>query len=106
MKKVLILFTFLLSLNFANSTVYPFAQKPDYEKYGRIAISVVKEDYPGKDVVEYEYKGRQKISNTEVMDSFRFEVLENGKPTFVLVKIIHNLNNEKLLNLSVEEQPK
>ncbi|WP_075980566.1 DUF3889 domain-containing protein [Bacillus massilinigeriensis] len=106
MKKNIFSMTMLISLLLSFHSMNTLAQKPDYEKYGRIAISVVKEDYPGQDIVEYQYMGRQKVSNSEVMDNFRFEVLENKKPKFVLVKIIHNLNNEKLLNLSVEETDK
>ncbi|MFB6469271.1 DUF3889 domain-containing protein [Cytobacillus sp. Hz8] len=106
MKRISILLSIVISIFLIFQSGNGHAQKTDYEKYGRIAISVVKEDYPGKEVVEYQYMGRQKVSATEVMDSFRFEVLENKKPKFVIVKIIHNLNNQKLLNLSIEEQEK
>ncbi|MBS4188719.1 DUF3889 domain-containing protein [Bacillus sp. FJAT-49705] len=80
------------------------AEQPDYEKYGRIAIEVVKEDYPGVDVVEYQYKGRQKVSDTDVMDSFAFQVKKDTKPVTVIVKIWHSLHNKKFLKMTVEEQ--
>lgn len=76
---------------------------PDYEKFGRIAIAVVKEDFPGDEVIDYQYKGREKVTDTDVMDSFSFQVKENNKPITVIVKITHNLNNKRLLNLTVEE---
>jgi len=86
------------------SHTYTYAQQPDYAKYGRIATAVVKEDYPGQNVVEYEYLGRENVSNQEVKDSFKFEVMQNNKPTFVIVTIQHHLQNNRLLNLTVREQ--
>lgn len=79
-------------------------QKPDYEKYGRIAISVIKEDFPGEEVKEYEYLGRKQITTTEVMDSFQFKVTKDGKTTLVTVQINHDLKNKKLLTLTVKEE--
>ncbi|EIJ82008.1 hypothetical protein PB1_03685 [Bacillus methanolicus PB1] len=81
------------------------AQQPDYEKYGRIAIVVVKEDFPEDEVKEYTYLGRKKISETDVMDSFKFKVTEKGKPITVVVYITHSLANKKLLSLTVEMKP-
>lgn len=82
------------------------AQQPDYAKYGNVAIAVVKADYPGIAVTEYNYIGRTKPNATDVTDSFRFKVTENGKPKVVVVKVTHNLENKKLLNLTVgEEKP-
>jgi len=89
-------------------TIFPqtftYAQQPDYAKYGRIATVVVKEDYPNQKVVEYEYLGREKVSDQEVKDSFKFEVMQNNKPTFVIVTIQHHLQNNRLLDLTVREQ--
>jgi hypothetical protein len=88
------------------ATISTSAENPalDYEKYGRIAIAVVKENYPGIEVVDYQYAGRQNISESDVMDSFIFEVKENNQPVKVIVRISHSLKNKKLLQLSVEEQ--
>jgi hypothetical protein len=80
------------------------AQTVDYEKYGNIAIAVVKADYPGQEVREYEYLGRKRLTQTDVTDSFRFQVMEKGKPVKVTVNITHSLKNKKLLSLSVREQ--
>jgi hypothetical protein len=79
------------------------AEKIDYEKYGKIAITVVKGDYPGEEVTEYEYLGREKLNETDVQDSFKFKVMENGKPINVVVKVKHSIKNNKLLDLTVEE---
>lgn len=79
-------------------------QKPDYEKYGRIAIAVVKEDYPGEEVVDYQYGGRKKVTETDVTDTFTFSVKEDGKPVTVLVSVTHNLKDNKAVSLSVERK--
>ncbi|RFU62021.1 DUF3889 domain-containing protein [Peribacillus glennii] len=79
------------------------AQQPDYEKYGKIAISVVQGDYPGESVTDYQYMGRKNLGNGQVEDSFLFTVKENGKTVKPLVKVRHSVTNNKLLNLSVEE---
>jgi hypothetical protein len=78
------------------------AQNLDYEKYGRIAIAVVRADYPEAEVREYEYLGRVKGAETNVTDSFRFQIKEKGKMGYVIIRITHNLTNKKLLNLKVE----
>ncbi|MDQ0268996.1 DUF3889 domain-containing protein [Cytobacillus purgationiresistens] len=92
---------------FANEHVLSEHQeKVDYEKYGRIATAVVKEDYPDEAVVDYKYAGRRKISDTEVIDSFVYEVIENEKAVTVLVKVTHRLDASKFISLTVEEQMK
>lgn len=106
MKKIwmLMVLSFALALGFHAEESK--AQQPDYAKYGNVAIAVVKADYPGVAVTEYTYVGRTKPNATDVTDSFRFKVTENGKPKVVIVKVTHNLANKKLLNLTVgEEKP-
>ncbi|WP_156422687.1 DUF3889 domain-containing protein [Bacillus sp. FJAT-29937] len=95
-----ILFTISL---FMNVHSLAFAQN-GYEKYGRIATAVVKEDYPGEEVIEFQYAGRKQISETDVVDSFVFEVKENNQLKKVTVNISHSLKNNKLLQLTVDEQ--
>ncbi|MEW9109252.1 DUF3889 domain-containing protein [Cytobacillus gottheilii] len=96
----------LLALFFIINAALPVhaEEKPDYEKYGRIATVVVKEDYPGEAVVEYKYGGRRKLTEEEVMDTFVFIVKENGKDKTILVKVTHLLSDNKSLSLTVEEQ--
>lgn len=95
-------------ITFGLMLIFPFIsfaqQNVDYEKYGRIAMAVVREDYPGQDIVEYEYVGRDKKQNQEVSDTFRFEVLVDGKKTFVDVVVTHSLKNNKLLSLTVKQE--
>ncbi|MFF2855840.1 DUF3889 domain-containing protein [Peribacillus sp. NPDC058002] len=80
------------------------AQKPDYEKYGKIAITVVQADYPEVEINDYEYKGRKTVSKNLVEDVFRFLVDDKGQKFNVIVTVQHDLKNEKLLSLKVTEQ--
>ena len=101
MKKLFcMMFIFSLFMS-ANNSAYA---QDGYEKYGRIATAVVKEDFPGEEVVEYQYAGRKKISETDVMDSFVFDVKENNQLKKVTVNITHSLKNNRLLQLTVDEQ--
>ncbi|MDN3018806.1 DUF3889 domain-containing protein [Paenibacillus sp. BSR1-1] len=80
------------------------AQKPDYEKFGRIAITVVQADFPGAPIKDYEYLGRKKIDAAKVEDGFRFKVQENNQNFFVIVRVSHDATNNKVLNITVENQ--
>jgi ribosomal protein L21E len=81
------------------------AQQPsDYEKFGRIATAVIKEDYPGQPLKEYKYQGRQKMDENKLADYFEFTVQDNNAEKKVIVKVVHDLNNEKTLNISVAEK--
>ncbi|MBM7586354.1 hypothetical protein JOC86_002906 [Bacillus pakistanensis] len=100
MKKWLLLFSiFFFCLNLGQAG----AQQPDYEKFGRIAISVVQEDYPGDPVKDYVYKGRKNVSENKVADTFQFTVADQGKQKQVLVTVIHQTDNDKVLSINVEE---
>jgi hypothetical protein len=79
------------------------AERPDYEKFGRIATAVVKEDYPGQPVYDYKYQGRTKGSGYNVIDTFVFLVKDQEQEKKVTVKITHNVQNSKMLNLTVSE---
>lgn len=81
-----------------------YAQNPDYEKYGRIAITVVKEDYPGDEIKEYQYLGRKNISETKVEDSFRFQVQEQNQKFNVTVRVTHDIKTNKLLTINVNSK--
>ncbi|RFU71440.1 DUF3889 domain-containing protein [Peribacillus saganii] len=81
-----------------------FAQQPDYEKYGKIAITVVQADYPEANVTDYQYLGRKDLGNGQVSDSFLFKVSQDGKERDVVVTVNHSLTNNRLLNLKVEEK--
>lgn len=103
MKKYFAAFIMLLCF-FAYFTNQGYAQKPDYEKYGRIAMAVVREDFPGQPIRDYEYLGRKKMDDMKVEDSFRFKVQDNNQNFFVTIRVNHDVRTKKLLNLTVESQ--
>lgn len=103
LKFIIALLTVGLSFNCLLTDSFAKEDK-SYEKYGLIAIAVIKADYPANDVVDYEYLGRSKQPDGEiVIDSFRFDVKDNKKDFFITVKVAHHLKNKKLINLSVAE---
>jgi hypothetical protein len=104
MKKLIAHVAALLILLLSLNGTYANAQRPDYEKYGRIATAVIKEDFPGEPVKDYQYMGRKQLSDGQVMDSFQYKLTDNGKPVLATVQITHDLKSNKLLNLTVTEQ--
>ncbi|MBT2664987.1 DUF3889 domain-containing protein [Bacillus sp. ISL-4] len=103
MKKVIVmLMGFFLIIQ--TGAISAQAQKPDYEKYGKIAITVLQADYPEVEINDYEYKGRKTVSKDLVEDNFRFLVDDKGQQFNVIVTVQHDLKNEKLLSLKVTEQ--
>jgi hypothetical protein len=103
LKKILVpLFTLIFLFGSFTAT---FAEQPglDYKKFGKIATAVVMEDYPGQELVDYKYEGREKTAENKVVDSFRFEVNVNGKKQFVTVRITHDNMAGKELNITLEE---
>jgi Protein of unknown function (DUF3889) len=104
MKKLLMMLVPVLFLLFSSNAGAQPPQPSDYAKFGRIAAAVMKEDYPGQPLKDYQYQGRQKVDEKRLADSFEFTVQENNKEKTVIVKVIHDLANEKTLNISVEEK--
>jgi len=101
MKHILCAFIILI---FSQSGLNTAEANTGYEKYGRIAIAVVKADYPSDDVIDYQYKGRTQNPNGQAEDNFQFVVNDQGKDKTVVVKIRHDLTNKKMLTLIVEEK--
>ncbi|WHX41747.1 DUF3889 domain-containing protein [Mesobacillus sp. AQ2] len=104
MKKFLLSLTVTMLMSIGSLSIDSGAQRPDYEKYGRIATAVIKEDFPGEEVQDYKYMGRKQIDDRQVLDSFQYKVNVNGKPVFMTVQITHDLKNNRLVSLSVTEQ--
>ncbi len=100
MKKLIVIVSTVIFLLFSGQAN---AQPTDYEKFGRIATAVIKEDYPGQAVKDYQYQGRRKMTENKVADSFEFTVQENNANKKVVVIVVHNLDNEKTLNITVQE---
>ncbi|WP_419883266.1 DUF3889 domain-containing protein [Peribacillus sp. B-H-3] len=104
MKKILLALLVLMLL-------LPAAGKPSegaplhYEKYGNIAIAVVRTDYPGTSVTDYEFLGRKKSGNGLAVDSFLFLIKDKGIEKNVLIKAEHSLISQNLISLHVTEAP-
>ncbi|CAH0198076.1 DUF3889 domain-containing protein [Peribacillus simplex] len=103
MKKVIVMLMGIFLIIQAGA-ISAQAQKPYYEKYGKIAITVLQADYPEVEINDYEYKGRKTVSKNLVEDDFRFLVDDKGQQFNVIVTVQHDLKNEKLLSLKVTEQ--
>ncbi|MCK1993104.1 YqzG/YhdC family protein [Peribacillus muralis] len=104
MKKVIMMLLGVFIFIHAGSISTEASEKPDYEKYGKIAIAVVQADYPENEVTDYEYKGRKTVAKNFVEDGFKFLVATKGTEFNVIVTVQHDLRNKKLLSLKVTEQ--
>ena len=100
MKRWIVIFSVIFFLMGGSQSL---AQKPDYEKFGRIATAVVKEDYTGDKLQDYKYEGRKKLEEGKVEDSFAFDVMKDGKEVNVKVVVIHNPKDPNALSISVNE---
>jgi hypothetical protein len=101
----LVCFAFIIGL-FASYSLHEtigIAQQPDYAKWGKMAITVVKENYPDAEVSEYKYEGRKSISETKAEDTFVFTVKKDQKTLPVKVVVTFNPKTDTLQSLSLIE---
>lgn len=99
MRKWMIIFSLVLAMMGSQQAL---AQQ-DYERYGRIATAVVKEDYTGEKLADYKYDGRKTLPGGQIEDAFTFDVVKDGKDVSVKVKVVHNPDKPTDLNISVNE---
>jgi hypothetical protein len=104
MKKYFFAITVFLIFSIGIQRVDIYAQRPDYEKYGKIATAVINEDFPDETVRNYKYMGRKQIDDRQVLDSFQYKVRVNKKRVIITVQVAHDVKNDRLLSLSVTEQ--
>lgn len=83
------------------STAY--AQPEDYKKWSRIAVDVVKLNYPDAQVSDYDYKGRKEISDTQAQDTFELQVKEENRTKNVNVYVTFNPKTNSVITVSLEE---
>ncbi|MBM6617061.1 DUF3889 domain-containing protein [Bacillus suaedaesalsae] len=101
----LISFAFIIGL-MASYTLQDYigiAQEPDYAKWGNMAITIVKENYPDAEVKEYKYEGRKAVNVEKAEDSFTFDVKKGTQPVKVKVVVTFNPKLNSLVTLSLEE---
>ncbi|MEK3989071.1 DUF3889 domain-containing protein [Robertmurraya sp. FSL R5-0851] len=104
MKKILITIMTILCVFGSLSSTHAEQPGLDYKKFGKIATAIVTEDYPGQQVVEYKYVGRERLAENKVVDSFQYEVMVNGQKKIVTVKITHDNSVGKELTIALEEK--
>ncbi|MCA1321454.1 YqzG/YhdC family protein [Bacillus tianshenii] len=103
MKKwVLGLLSVLLVLTTAISVVQ--AENTDYEKWGKIAIQLAKENYPEAEISDYQYQGREEISDTEAKDTFHFTAKQDNKSIDIYVALTFNPKTKQLKSVNIEEK--
>lgn len=101
----IICFAFIIGL-FASYTLQDYigvAQQQDYAKWGNMAITIVKENYPDAEVKEYKYEGRKAINEEKAEDTFSFDVKKGTQPVKVKVVVTFNPKLDSLLTLTLEE---
>ncbi|THE10931.1 DUF3889 domain-containing protein [Bacillus timonensis] len=75
----------------------------DYEKWGKIAVELAKLNYPDGRIIDYQYKGREKITDKQWKDTFELKIQTKDRTFTAKVMILFNPQTESLLSLSIEE---
>ncbi|WP_453990741.1 DUF3889 domain-containing protein [Bacillus nitroreducens] len=75
----------------------------DYEKWSKIAVDVAKLNYPDSKISDYQYKGREEITDSQAKDTFELKVQTKERTFTARVMILFNPQTESLLSLSIEE---
>jgi putative cell wall-binding protein len=78
-------------------------QQPDYEKWGRIAVAVVKENYPDSEIIDYKHLGQQNVSVTQSKHTFTIEVKHRNQTFNVKVVVTYNPRTDRLISVGMEE---
>lgn len=78
-------------------------QPTDYAKWGKIAVDVAKLNYPESQISDYQYKGREEITDTQAKDTFELKVQGKERTFTARVMILFNQKTETLMSLSIEE---
>lgn len=75
----------------------------DYAKWGKIAVEVAKLNYPDSKISDYQYKGREEITDTQSKDTFELKIQSKDRTFTAKVMILFNPQTESLLSFSIEE---
>lgn len=103
----LICFAFIIGTlaSFSFNETVGIAEHPDYTKWGKIAINVVKESYVNEEVSDYKYEGRKSISEEKAKDIFSFDVKRNKKKIIVRAVVTFNPKTDTLQSIELVEEP-
>jgi hypothetical protein len=75
----------------------------DYEKWGKIAVDVAKLNYPESKISDYQYKGREEITDAQSKDTFELSIQSKDRTFTARIMILFNPKTDSLLSLSIEE---
>jgi len=75
----------------------------DYKKWGEMAVGVAKLNYTDSELSDYQYKGREAISETQAKDTFEIVVKDKNRSFTVKVIILFNPKTDSLMSLSIDE---
>ncbi|CAG9621766.1 DUF3889 domain-containing protein [Sutcliffiella rhizosphaerae] len=105
MKKwVLSLLSVFIIISGSNIAVAEIKREVDYEKWGKIAVEVAKENYDQIEISEYKYLGRKNVSETEAIDTFELLAKEGQKSFQIIVALTFNPQTKQLKSLTIEEK--
>lgn len=79
------------------------AQQPDYAKWSKIAVNVMKENYPNYEVSDYKYEGRKEVNEEKAEDSFTFQIKKDNKESTIKVVVSFNPKTDTLKSLQIIE---
>jgi hypothetical protein len=74
-----------------------------YEKWSRIALSSVKEKYPGSQIIDYKYVKREAVNEEESKDIFHVKVKQKNEVFIVNVDVVFNPKTAKLITVNLEK---
>ncbi len=101
----IICLTFLIGIfaSYSFNETVGAAKQPDYEKWGKIAINIVKESYTNEEVSDYKYDGRKSITDEKAEDTFTFKVKKKNKEFNVKAVVAFNPKTDTLLSIELQE---
>ena len=76
----------------------------DYEKWSRIALTSVKEKYPGAQLIDYKYVKREAVNDEESKDIFHIKVKDKEEVFIENVYVVFNPKTGKLITVNVEKK--
>ncbi|MDQ0337691.1 hypothetical protein J2S00_000461 [Caldalkalibacillus uzonensis] len=98
-----VLITCNLTVAHAEKDQHQAQQEQDYEKWGRLAVEVIKDAYPQAELVDYQYIGREDISPTIEQQSFKLVLRQNGREFPITVKIQYEKETERVTSITFEQ---
>ncbi|MCA1030779.1 YqzG/YhdC family protein [Bacillus timonensis] len=105
-KVTLLVLAFCMILGFTALNGYQAQaeNEEDYKKWGRIAMDVAKLNYTDSQISDYQYKGREEISDAQSKDTFELKVKDENRSFTARVIILFNPKTNSLISLTLEEK--